>query len=224
MTSETKPDEPSWDEMKPQLIKMALELGPLVVFFIVNTKGEDMLAALPVLGQWFTQPIIFATAVFMVAMTISLALSWLLLRKIAVMPLVTGAVVLVFGGLTLYFQDSTFIKMKPTITNTLFGVTLLGGLLFGQSLLKYVFGEVYKLQPIGWMKLTLRWGLFFLFLAVLNEVVWRTQSTDFWVAFKVWATMPITILFTLAQLPLMNRYAPEPVKPIEAVTPIDPLP
>jgi intracellular septation protein len=224
MTSETKATEPSWDELRPQIIKMALELGPLVVFFIVNTKGEDILAAFPALSQWFTQPIIFATAVFMAAMVISLLLSWLLLRRVAVMPLVTGVVVLIFGGLTLYFQDATFIKMKPTIVNTLFGVTLLGGLAFGQSLLKYVFGEVYRLEPKGWTILTLRWGLFFIVLAVMNEVVWRTQSTDFWVAFKVWATMPLTIIFAAFQLPVLTKYAPRPIKPVEAITPIDPLP
>lgn len=224
MTSETKTAEPSWDELKPQIIKMALELGPLVVFFIVNTKGEDILTAFPALSQWFTQPIIFATAVFMAAMVVSLLLSWLLLRRIAVMPLVTGVVVLIFGGLTLYFQDATFIKMKPTIVNTLFGVTLLGGLVFGQSLLKYVFGEVYRLEPKGWTILTLRWGLFFILLAVLNEVVWRTQSTDFWVAFKVWATMPLTIIFAALQLPVLTKYAPRPIRTVEAITPIDPLP
>lgn len=224
MASETKPAEPSWDELKPQLTKMALELGPLVVFFIVNTKGEDFLAAWPVLTQWFSSPIIFATAVFMVAMAISLALSWLLLRKIAVMPLVTGVVVLIFGGLTLYFQDSTFIKMKPTIVNALFGATLLGGMLFGQSLLKYVFGEVYRLQPKGWQILTLRWGVFFFVLAALNEIVWRNFDDNTWVAFKVWATMPLTIIFAATQLPVLTKYAPEPVKPVEAITPIDPLP
>ena len=224
MADEAKAAEPSWAELKPQIIKMALELGPLVVFFIVNTQGENILAAYPALNQYFSSAIIFATAVFMVAMLLSLALTWLLLKKIAVMPLVTGVVVVIFGGLTLYFQDSTFIKMKPTITNTLFGVTLLGGLIFGQSLLRYVFGDVYKLQPAGWTKLTLRWGLFFLFLAVLNEVVWRTQSDDFWVAFKVWATMPITIIFAALQLPLLTKYAPQPVKPVEAITPVDPLP
>jgi intracellular septation protein len=207
--------EPNWDELKPQLTRMALELGPLVVFFFVNTKGEDMLVAWPVLTHWFSSPIIFATAVFMVAMLVALLLSWMLLRKIAVMPLVTGVVVLIFGGLTLYFQDATFIKMKPTIVNTLFGVTLLGGLVFGQSLLRYVFGEVYRLQPKGWTIMTWRWGLFFLFLAVLNEVVWRTQSDDVWVAFKVWATMPITIVFTALQLPLLNKYAVKPIKESE---------
>ncbi len=192
----------------PQFIKMALELGPLVVFFIVNSRAD----------------IFTGTAWFMAAMVISLALSWLLLKKIALMPLVTGAVVLVFGGLTLWFQDETFIKMKPTIVDSLFGIVLLGGLLFGQSLLKYVFGDVYKLQPKGWMVLTLRWGVFFFFLAALNEIVWRTQSTDFWVAFKVWATMPLTIVFAAFQLPVLTKYAPEPIKPIEAITPIDPLP
>jgi intracellular septation protein len=174
-----------------------------------------MLVAWPVLTHWFSSPIIFATAVFMVAMLVALLLSWMLLRKIAVMPLVTGVVVLIFGGLTLYFQDATFIKMKPTIVNTLFGVTLLGGLVFGQSLLRYVFGEVYRLQPKGWTIMTWRWGLFFLFLAVLNEVVWRTQSDDVWVAFKVWATMPITIVFTALQLPLLNKYAVKPIKESE---------
>jgi intracellular septation protein len=206
--SKAEKPEPSWDELRPQLIKMALELGPLVVFFIVNSRAD----------------IFVGTAWFMAAMVISLALSWLLLKKIALMPLVTGVVVLVFGGLTLWLHDDTFIKMKPTIVDSLFGAVLLGGMLFRLSLLKYVFGDVYKLQPKGWMVLTLRWGLFFFFLAALNELVWRTQSTDFWVAFKVWATMPLTIIFAAWQLPVLNRYAPTPVKPVEAITPIDPLP
>jgi len=194
-----KADEPSWEELRPQLTKLALELGPLVVFFIANMRAD----------------IFTATAWFMGAMVLSLALSWLILRKIAVMPLVTGAVVVVFGGLTLWLQDDTFIKMKPTITNALFAVVLLGGLVFKQSLLKYVFGEVYKLKPEGWTIMTLRWGLFFVVLAIVNEVVWRNFSTDFWVAFKVWATMPITLVFTMFQLPLLQKYAlvPEPETP-----------
>lgn len=197
------------EDLRPQLVKLGLELGPLVVFFLVNAWGERILDTWPVLTQWFSQPIIFATAVFMVAMAISLALSHVLLKRIAVMPLVTGVVVLIFGGLTLAFQDAMFIKLKPTIVNVLFGTVLLGGLLFGQSLLRYVFGDVYRLQPRGWFELTWRWGAFFFFLALLNEVVWRNFSDDFWVAFKVWGVMPITIAFSLMQLPLLNRYAPE---------------
>jgi intracellular septation protein len=126
------------------------------------------------------------------------------------MPLVTGVVVLVFGGLTLYFQDATFIKMKPTIVNILFGGVLLGGLAFGQSLLKYVFGEVYHLKPAGWLALTWRWGVFFLVLAALNEVVWRNFSDDFWVAFKVWGIMPLTVVFSMLQVPLLTKYADGP--------------
>jgi len=179
-----------------------------VVFFIVNSRAD----------------IFTGTAWFMGAMVLSLLLSWLLLRRIAVMPLVTGVVVLIFGSLTLIFHDDTFIKMKPTVINSLFGAVLLGGLFFRQSLLRYVFGDVYKLKPDGWTILTLRWGLFFFFLAVLNEVVWRTQSTDFWVAFKVWATMPLTIVFAALQLPILQKYAAEPVKPVDAITPVDPLP
>lgn len=196
---------------RDQLIKLGLELGPLVIFFIVNARGQAILERWPVLTVWFSQSIIFATAVFMMAMAISLFLSWLILKRVAIMPLVTGFVVLIFGGLTLYFQDSTFIKMKPTIVNALFAGVLLGGLAFGQSLLKYVFGEVYRLQPKGWVLLTWRWGLFFVFLAVVNELVWRNTSDDFWVAFKVWGIMPITVIFSLLQLPVLSKYAIEPV-------------
>lgn len=194
---------------KAQLIKLALELGPLVVFFVMNARGEKIMDAFPVLHNWFTQPIIFATAVFMVAMVIAMGFSLAIFKRVAVMPLVTFAVVLVFGGLTLYFQDSTFIKLKPTITNLLFASVLLGGMLFGQSLLKYVFGEVYKLQEEGWTKLTFRWGLFFLVLAVLNEIVWRGFSTDVWVAFKVWGVMPLTVVFSMLQLPILTKYGLE---------------
>ena len=208
MSDDSKAAEINWTELRPQLIKLALELGPLLVFFFVNARLD----------------IFAATAWFMGAMVLSLGLSWLLLKKIAVMPLVTGAVVLVFGTLTLLLQDDTFIKMKPTIVNSLFAVTLLGGLFFGQSLLKYVFGEVYKLKPEGWRKLTINWGLFFVFLAVSNEVVWRMFDTDFWVAFKVWGIMPITVVFSMLQLPLLTRYALDPKAPVETIPPMDPMP
>src|SRR5262245_54928399 len=130
---DTKPaDDLNWQELKAPLIRLALELGPLIVFFTVKTLGEKWIESRPLLTSGFSKPIIFATAVCMVAMAISLFLSWVLLKRIAVMPLVTGIVVAVFGTLTLVFQDSTFIKMKPTIVNALFGGVLLGGLLFGQ--------------------------------------------------------------------------------------------
>lgn len=193
MAHETKMPEVKSEELKPQLIKMVLELGPLVIFFIVNARAD----------------IFVATAWFMGAMVVSLTLSWFILKRIAIMPLVTGVVVLVFGGLTLYLQDDTFIKMKPTIVNILFGSVLLGGMVFGHSLLKYVFGDVYKLKPGGWSVLTLRWGLFFFVLAVLNEIVWRNFSTDFWVSFKVWGIMPLTIVFSMFQLPILNKFALE---------------
>jgi intracellular septation protein len=131
-------------------------------------------------------------------------------RHLAIMPLITGIVVLVMGGLTLWLQDDTFIKVKPTIVNTFFGAVLLIGLAFGRSLLAYVFDAAFALDAEGWRKLTLRWGLFFFVLAALNEIVWRTQSTDFWVAFKVWGIMPITMIFAMAQLPLMQRHMIEP--------------
>ena len=204
--TEAKKDEVNWTELRPQILKLVLELGPLVIFYIANAKAD----------------IFAATEWFMGAMVVSLLLSWLLLRKVAVMPLVTAIVVVVFGSLTLILHDDTFIKMKPTVVNALFAVTLLGGLAFGQSLLRYVFGDVYKLKPEGWTVLTLRWGLFFLFLAVLNEVVWRgaealiadkTAATNLWVAFKVWGTTPITVIFTLFQLPILTKYAPDAEHP-----------
>ena len=189
-----QPEEMNWAELKPQLIKLALELGPLVLFFVLNARAG----------------IFVATGWFMGAMIVSLLASWFLLKRIAVMPLVTGVVVLVFGGLTLWLQDDTFIKLKPTIVNTLFGSVLLGGLLFGQSLLKYVFGDVYKLKPEGWRILTWRWCIFFFVLAVINEIVWRNFSTDFWVAFKVWGLMPLTLVFSFALVvPILTKYAPD---------------
>jgi len=198
---------------KPKInpvLKLVLELGPLVIFFFVNAKGAALIERFG-LENLFPQPIFLATAVFMVAMLASIAASWIISRHLAIMPLITGIVVLVMGGLTLWLQDDTFIKVKPTIVNVFFGAVLLIGLAFGRSLLAYVFDAAFALDEPGWRKLTLRWGLFFFFLAGLNELVWRTQSTDFWVAFKVWGTMPLTMIFALAQLPLMQKHMlPDP--------------
>ena len=202
---ESGPSDPKKKEISP-LFKLALELGPLLVFFFANSRGEWLVETWPALNG-LGGPIFIATALFMAAVAISLIASWLLTRSLPIMPLVSGIVVFVFGALTLWLQNDTFIKMKPTIVNTLFGAVLLGGLFFGKSLLGYVFDSAFKLDAEGWRKLTLRWGLFFIFLAVVNEVVWRGFSTDAWVAFKVWGIMPITIIFTMAQMPLIMRHS-----------------
>jgi intracellular septation protein len=204
---ERDPSDPAHKEVNP-LLKLALELGPLMVFFFANARGEWLIERFPVLAS-IGEPIFIATALFMAATLIALSVSWILLRSLPIMPLISGIVVLVFGALTLWLHNETFIKMKPTIVNALFGVILLGGLYFGKSLLGYVFDSAFKLNAEGWRKLTMRWGVFFLVLAVLNEVVWRSFSTDFWVAFKVWGTMPITLLFTFAQMPLVMKYSIE---------------
>ncbi|MGY6281760.1 septation protein A [Methylorubrum extorquens] len=183
----------------PPLLKLALEVGPLTVFFLGNAYAERF-------GVVAERKLFVATGVFIVATMIALAVHFALLRRLPIMPLVSGVVVLVFGGLTLVLQDKTFIMMKPTIVNTLFGLVLLGGLAFNKSLLSVVLDSMFALTDVGWRKLTFRWGLFFLALAVVNEVVWRTQTEDFWVSFKVFGIMPLTVAFALAQTPLLLRY------------------
>ena len=212
---ERDPSDPKKKEVSP-LLKLALELGPLMVFFFGNTRGEWLIEKFPVLAGIGDQ-LFLATALFMVATAIALTVSWLLTRTLPLMPLVSGIVVFIFGGLTLWLQDEHFIKMKPTIVNALFGAILLGGLFFGKSLLGYVFESAFKLDAEGWRKLTLRWGVFFLALAILNEVIWRNFSTDFWVGFKTWGMLPITMAFTLSQMPLIVRHSTE--KESEASTP-----
>ncbi|WP_299818019.1 septation protein A [uncultured Roseibium sp.] len=213
MEFEHGPNDPTRKEMSP-LLKLALELGPLGVFFLFNARGEQIAAAFPVL-QAVGKPIFLATAAFMVAIAISLVVSLVLTRRLPIMPLVSGVVVLVFGALTLWLHDDLFIKLKPTIVNCLFGTILLGGLLFGKALLGYVFDSAFQLTDEGWRKLTFRWGVFFFVLAAINEIVWRSFSTDFWVSFKVFGILPITLLFTLTQLPLIQKYA-LPDKPGDA--------
>jgi len=187
--TEPTPARPKRPKQNPAL-KLALEMGPLVLFFIANARFG----------------IYIATGVLMVGVVAALAASWLLTRHVPIMPLVTTVAVLVFGGLTFVFQDEIFIKMKPTIVNSIFGSVLLIALAMGKPLLPVVLDSMMRLTELGWKILTLRWGLFFFLLAGLNEVVWRTQTTDFWVSFKVFGTMPLTIVFALAQIPLIMKY------------------
>lgn len=172
------------------LLKLLLDLGPLILFFAAFKFGD----------------IFKATAVFMVASLVSLGIGYARTRKISPMPLVTAIIVVVFGGLTLYLQNDTFIKMKPTVLYATFGVLLLGGLAFKRLFIKAVFAQAFELDEIGWRKLTWRWGFFALALAALNETIWRNFSTDVWVDFKVWAIIPLIMLFALAQTPLVMKH------------------
>ena len=193
------------------LLKFVLDLGPLLLFFLANAKPalfEPWLA--PIIPEAVAtgerSGIFVATAVFMVAILAALVVSYVLTRRLPVMAVVSAIVVLVFGGATLFFQNETFIKLKPTIIYLLFAGTLFGGLIFRKPLLAMVFDQVFHLTDEGWRKLTVRWALFFLALAVLNEIVWRTQSTDTWVTFKVFGVMPLTFIFAALQYPLLMKY------------------
>jgi intracellular septation protein len=185
------------------LLKLALEVGPLVIFFLANAYSDRF-------GIAQDRRIFAATAVFILATIVALAVHYALVRKLPIMPLVSGAVVVVFGGLTLWLDDELFIKLKPTIVNTLFGLVLLAGLFFGKPLLAVVLDSVFELTEEGWRKLTFRWAMFFFVLAALNEIVWRTQTTDVWVSFKVFGIMPLTVAFALAQTPLLMRHEVKP--------------
>jgi intracellular septation protein len=172
--------------------KLAIELGPLLLFFGTNAATG----------------IYAATAVFMVATVIALGAAWWRYHRLPVMPIVSGAVVLVFGSLTLYLRDETFIKLKPTIVYVIFAVLLGAGLWLRKPVLELLLGPVFNLTEEGWRKLTARWALFFIAMAVLNEFVWRNVSTNIWVSFKAFGFLPLTFLFALAQMPLMQRYTP----------------
>jgi intracellular septation protein len=176
-----------------QWLRLALDLGPLLIFFFVNARAG----------------LLAATGAFMAAIVVSLAVTYWIERRVPRVPLVLAAFVLVFGGLTLALGDETFIKMKPTAINALFAVVLFASLVFRRNLLKVAFQEAFTLDDGGWRVLTWRWAMFFAAMAVLNEVVWRTQSTDVWVSFKVFGILPLTLAFALAQVPFILRRQPK---------------
>ena len=176
------------------LFKLATELGPLLIFFVANAKSN----------------LFVATGVFMVAVLAAMIASYVVTRHVPMMAIVTAVVVIVFGALTLILHDETFIKMKPTIVYTLFAAILGGGLLFGRSFIAIMFDQMFNLTAQGWRILTFRWAIFFLAMAILNEIIWRTQTTDFWVAFKAFGVIPLTMGFAITQMPLIKRYHLEP--------------
>ncbi len=172
------------------ILKLVLEFGPLGLFFLAS----------------YVYGIHIATGVLMAGVVVTLVASYAIVRRVPIMPLVTAVAVLVFGALTFYFNNPIFIKMKPTVVNCIFGTVLLGGLTFNRALLSVLLDSALSLDEEGWRKLTFRWGLFFFFLAAMNEVVWRTQSDVFWAGFKFLGTMPITVVFALCQVPLILKH------------------
>lgn len=199
------------------LLKIVLEIGPLGVFFLSFRYGRE-LAELPAVsgliepvtgavalaGQ--SGPLFVATVFFMIAISVSLAVSWSLTRHLPRMALVTAIVVASFGGLTLWLQDETFIKMKPTIVNSIFALILGFGLIQGRSYLKDLMRETLPMDDAGWHIFTQRWIMFFVFMAALNEVIWRSQTTEFWVTFKTFGSLPLTLAFLVLQWPLLKRH------------------
>ena len=179
--------------MNKQLIKVIADFGPLLIFFILYFNNEnDLKAAIPP---------------FVIATIISLIIIYFLEKKISMVPLTGGVLITLFGGLTLYFDNKIFFYMIPTIINLLFALILFFGKFFTQKpLLKIFFQNAFNLEDEGWKKLNYRWISFFIFVAILNEIVWRTQSEAFWVNFKVWGLLPISFIFAASQFPLINKY------------------
>tara|TARA_B110000438_G_C15632610_1_gene571706 strand:+ start:355 stop:900 length:546 start_codon:yes stop_codon:yes gene_type:complete len=179
--------------MNKPTIKFLSDFGPLVIFFVIYYKNDHNLK--------------IAIPPFIVATVISLIIIYILDKKIPMVPLVGGVIITLFGGLTLYFDNKIFFYMKPTIVNILFAFILFFGKYFTEKpLLKLFFQNSLKLKDDGWQYLTKRWIYFFIFMALLNEIVWRTQSEVFWVNFKVWGLLPISFIFAATQVPLINKY------------------
>jgi len=179
--------------MNPQLRRLALDLGPLFVFFIAYRFFD----------------IYVATGVFMVAVLVALALDYLIERKFSPVPIMTAVLVLVMGGLTLYSKNTVFIKMKPTVLYAIFGLTLLGGMAVNRLFLKYLLSLGFEMPDTAWRALTFRYGIFFLALAAANEIVWRNFPEHIWVDFKVWGVLPLILLFSLTQAPFLMRHQTE---------------
>ena len=175
-------------------IKLFIDIGPLAVFFIYYKISGDLIDAI--------LPLMLATV-------ISVVISYILEKKIPIMPTLGAGIVIIFGGLTIIFDNKIFIFMKPTIINIMFAAILYGGIILKKPLLKYLLGSALKLEEEGWSILTQRWAAFFIALAVLNEIVWRTMSEEFWVSFKVFGILPITFIFTMTQFPLIKKYQVE---------------
>ena len=175
-------------------IKLFIDIGPLAVFFIYYKISGDLIDAI--------LPLMLATV-------ISVIISYILEKKIPIMPTLGAGIVVIFGGLTIIFDNKIFIFMKPTIINIIFAAILYGGIILKKPLLKYLLGSALELEEEGWTILTQRWAAFFIALAVLNEIVWRTMSEEFWVSFKVFGILPITFIFTMTQFPLIKKYQVE---------------
>ena len=175
------------------IFKLLIDIGPLAVFFVFYTRSDLKTAILP----------------FIIATIIAVLFSYIIEKKIPIMPTVGAVIILIFGGLTIYFDNETFFKMKPTIINLLFAGILYGGIILNKSLLRYLLGAALKLQDEGWDILTKRWIGLFIALAILNEIIWRTQTTDIWVNFKVFGILPITFIFTLTQFSTIKKYQVE---------------
>ena len=179
--------------MNKSFLKFIADFGPLLIFFTIYYKsGNDLSVAIP--------PLIIATIVAVVAI-------YFLEKKIPYIPLVGGIIISLFGGLTLYFDNPVFLYMKPTIINVIFAFTLIvGNTFFNKNFLEFFFKTAFQLDQLGWNKLNNRWAYFFLFLAILNEIIWRTQPESTWVNFKVWGILPLTFIFTASQLPMINKH------------------
>jgi len=191
--------------MSPGL-KFLLEMGPLALYFMAYFRGSWLIEHVSLFAD-FKDPIFPATAIFMVAAVIALVLSLVISRTILVMPLISGLVIILFGSLSLWFQNDIFAKIKPTIINSLFSIILFAGVLLKKPLLKFVFGAAFNLDEAGWHKLSFRWACFFLVLALLNEAVWRSFSTDIWMTFRTIVPLVLSIVFILTQMPLIMRHS-----------------